>query len=566
MASPRDRADLCWPPGRVVATQARMSDDAPLDFTSLGMDLAASFQPSWAKTAEGPSRYADHPGEDPSARPRRDFSKGGPRGGGGRGDRAGGRRPEGRRRDDGRKGSPQQRGDHRKGGSKGAHKGGRGGDDRRDREAGPDRREREALAGWEVAFLPDPRGMEGLARQIRTLARAYPLFELARLVLAAPERYSVAFKPVAAPATPLYLYRPDQTLWTSESAAVRHAVGTSLDRYYSRETVEAGAPKGNFAFVAECDGVLLGPPNHHEYQSRLSKLHSEKFSRMPFEAFKARVRMLRDEESINRWKESVSRREVFHPLDLSAPQDPAPPAEPATEPATETPAELAAGPAVEPSAAEPAAEMANEPTESASPAETGPSGSAEVTAPARPPALKDLDAVIEHFRAHHAASTIERVEGEVTVPGVAVARFSSQPVRNSVRDALEKLVRFPLALSNLISQELSHRGLQFFKAHQNITYVGIARPRPVPRDQLGPALRAMVDILSAGGRTPRAELWKTLLESRPVPDGGDEAAREVAVRADLAWLLHEGLVTDFANRGFEVVPARPPKTPDAAAD
>jgi len=47
------------------------------------------------------------------------------------------------------------------------------------------------LAGWEVRILADPRGIDGLARQIKSTAMAYPLFDLAQLILEKPERYLV---------------------------------------------------------------------------------------------------------------------------------------------------------------------------------------------------------------------------------------------------------------------------------------------------------------------------------------------------------------------------------------
>ena len=42
-----------------------------------------------------------------------------------------------------------------------------------------------------VTFIPDESGVESLARQIKMTGRAYPLFQIARLILQKPERYSV---------------------------------------------------------------------------------------------------------------------------------------------------------------------------------------------------------------------------------------------------------------------------------------------------------------------------------------------------------------------------------------
>jgi hypothetical protein len=59
--------------------------------------------------------------------------------------------------------------------------------------------------------LPDEKGVESLARQIKMTGRAYPLFQIAQLILQKPERYSVQLtvkkKPTAPSAQPLFVAR-----------------------------------------------------------------------------------------------------------------------------------------------------------------------------------------------------------------------------------------------------------------------------------------------------------------------------------------------------------------------
>jgi hypothetical protein len=66
-------------------------------------------------------------------------------------------------------------------------------------------------------------------------------------------------------------------------------------------------------------GVILGPPNHHDYQNQLRKLHTERFSRMPFEAFKARIKIVRDEEVVKKWVEEQSFRTEYTCLNVPEP-------------------------------------------------------------------------------------------------------------------------------------------------------------------------------------------------------------------------------------------------------
>jgi len=78
--------------------------------------------------------------------------------------------------------------------------------------------------------------------------------------------------------------------------------------FYQAERTAIEPPKGRYTFVAQCglSGVILGPPNHHDYQNQLRKLHAERFSRMPFDVFKSRVKIVKDEAVVKKWVEDQS--------------------------------------------------------------------------------------------------------------------------------------------------------------------------------------------------------------------------------------------------------------------
>ncbi len=258
-----------------------------------GIDLSLSFAPAWAKETDSSERIsrlaAKHEREDrPDRGPRREG-----RGGGG---------GERRDRDRDKRGPRQDRRPPREGGDKGR----RHSRDREERR--PEREQAPAITGWEIRFLPDRHGVEGLAKQIRSSAKAYPIFTLSRLVLEKSERYHVEFKRASEAATPLFQLKTDGSLWLSEREAVSRALSAHLESFYRREQVQVEPPKGVFNCVAVCgmSGVLLGPPNVHDYQTKLVRLHAERFANMPFEAFKSRVRMERDEATIQKWKDEQS--------------------------------------------------------------------------------------------------------------------------------------------------------------------------------------------------------------------------------------------------------------------
>ncbi len=270
----------------------------------MDLDLENLFQPAWAQEKPAENRYEKFAGE-PAGRDdrKREGRRGGPRGDS-FGERRGPRPPR----------SGPKFGDRKKG------------FDRRD-----DRRERERaeppapLPEIAVVFLPDEKGVESLARQIKMTGRAYPLFQIAQLVLQKPERYAVRLavkkKPDGAVAQPLFVCALDDTPWLSEDEAVAHVLKNHFATFYQAERTATEPPKGTYTFVAQCgmSGVILGPPNHHDYQNQLRKLHAERFARMPFDAFKARVKIVKDEAVVKKWVEEQSFKTEYVVLNVPEP-------------------------------------------------------------------------------------------------------------------------------------------------------------------------------------------------------------------------------------------------------
>ena len=142
--------------------------------------------------------------------------------------------------------------------------------------------------------------------------RAYPLFEIAQMFLQKPERHSVTLSvrknAEGQVAQPLFQCALDETVWTSEDEAINHVLARHFTTFYQPERTATEPPKGVYTFVAQCgmSGNILGPPNYHDYQNQLRKLHADRFSRMPFEVFKARVKIVKDPEVVKKWVEEQS--------------------------------------------------------------------------------------------------------------------------------------------------------------------------------------------------------------------------------------------------------------------
>ena len=221
-------------------------------------------------------------------------------------------------RDRDRRGPPRERRDDRR-----REPAGRGGP-RRERSGNPPVNRPAAappapVVNVEVTFLPNAAALTGLNDMIKQSARAYALFDLAKLVLNKSERHIVKLVCKAG-----NLVRPVATdgVFLTPDEAFRHLFRHSPEKIFTRAEKAIEPPKGNFQFVNRCGltGEILGPPNYHEYQSRLVKHHQQRLPHVPFEQFRARLETIRDPEVVKAWVESRSKTTEFTCLICAAPQ------------------------------------------------------------------------------------------------------------------------------------------------------------------------------------------------------------------------------------------------------
>ena len=469
------------------------------------LDLDLEFLPAWAQKPNDAKPYANYAGEEkPRSRGRGDW-----------GDRPPRRRDDNRGRDfKGRdaKGGGQDRnrdGDRRPKFQK--RDGKRPFDKRKDfrRNEAPPRPPLEL----DVAIQPEKNGVESLARQIKHTGRAYPLFDIARLILAKPERYLVILKTRkkedGSVAQPLFFCQVDETVWLSEDQAVDHVLSRHFDTFYKTEKTEIDPPKGTYTFVAQCgmSDQILGPPNYHGYQDKLRALHADRFSRLPFDVFKSRVKIVHDEEVVKQWLDDQSWKTEYIAINL--PEE------------------------------------------------------------AR---LESREAVREHFRQHHLSNLIAGVDN-VALKASVFSKKTPPRMQNLVRYELDDQRRFPLKVVNVLSQEFSSHGLQFFKRKKSVTHVSVSRPHHLNLDQT-PVSDSIRDIVTfvVGNQdcTRRMILDKFVPEpdkpksAEALPEGDSPEAEpplspeRTAVLSDLHWLVHQGHVVEYANGQMEIAPKPQP--------
>ena len=94
---------------------------------------------------------------------------------------------------------------------------------------------------------------------------------------------------------------------------MQHLVSAHLGDYYDVKEVDREPPKGNFSCVAKCglSGVLLGPPNIHEFNATVREMIRTRYPNMSEEQYRAHIEMVRDPESIEEWRKGAVKKTVF---------------------------------------------------------------------------------------------------------------------------------------------------------------------------------------------------------------------------------------------------------------
>ena len=130
----------------------------------------------------------------------------------------------------------------------------------------------------EVKILPETKALGTIIRKLQGDTHAYKLKDLAYFFLDNPSSVLLKITPKAkqggegrdagdARREVFYQCKACGFASTDQGDVLEHVVSAHLGEYYDSKEVECEPPKGNFNCVAKCglSGVLLGPPNIHEF-------------------------------------------------------------------------------------------------------------------------------------------------------------------------------------------------------------------------------------------------------------------------------------------------------------
>ncbi len=580
-----------------------MEDDAPkenpenpasgfnkLDLTQL---QGFSFGTQWTQDKSSPSQRSDR---EPGDRPRREDRREG--GGPERRDRRGFRRPTGG--EAGLGGSttaapaaPERREFSRGGGGprrddRGEYRGGPRRDSRGGESYGYGRRDQMERGPYEspyytVTFYPEDTSFNTLVQTIRKSCRTIELFEIARTVVAKPDRFVVvlthkaatanvpsgasdlAAAPAPEPAAKkavFYVSVPDGLPFESDEAAVAHVLAKHLDKFFDTADVEVEPPKGNFQVINRCGitGELLGPPNYHRYNQIVQQHYTAKVAgRLPFEAFRNRIETVRDPEVVNQWLAKM-KKTTRYTWKLGT----------KTAPAT------------------PAAASSDEAAAAAEPTATVPdvvAPAADLTAPAPAATAAPAFDTLEDARLYlltQARDKVVRTAENARFHGKVLEQISPGEIRRAVEGALDRQRRFPLDTANALRGRLRREHFTIFKkGSKGVSYVcAVKRKFRVPGQTFSDSIGALIGYVEANPMVRASELpikfigiaASTLRAAEaataPVEAAADIAAKPATVpeapkpeptltiderakisrmQGDLMWLVREGYVTEFID-------------------
>ncbi len=321
--------------------------------------------------------------------------------------------------------------------------------------------ERPTLPPVSVRFLPEQRQLAALIRQISGSRRAYPLMELASLLLNQPGGCFVRFQ-VDGDARDCCFHQCKvcRSLALDEGEALQHLLQEHVEEFFTQETITREPAAGNFVCVAKCglSGTLLGPPNHHSYAERVREVQASRYPGMSLEDYRARIVMSHDAEDIERWKQESATQTVYR---------------------------------LKRDGAEAAAMTW---------------GEAEA-----------------HLRAHCMGTAVARTKRAV-VPEAVARKITDRGLRAVARNEWQHEQTFPLQLSFALRAAFRHKHMFMFKAGpgKGINFVTAVQPTPLDPAHAIESIRDVLTYLQAHPGCTREQLVESL---RPGVDINSEEGK-----------------------------------------
>ncbi len=486
----------------------------PAEQDNGGMVLDLSFAPSWARTApdassqryqnerfegseDGEGRHGSGRDGGRDRRPRRDFDD--------RDRRKFDRRPPRREADRGpRSASDMPRPESRAAVADLRGPRPEGGPRPERREFRPPRPETPPLP-LEIRVLPEQKALGAVIRRIQTSHHAFPLRDIAWLFLDNPASCLVRVEPLKDQQVSLFQCKVCGMPALTEEEVRAHLVNRHMDDFFDVEEVACEPPSGAFVCVARCglSGELLGPPNHHSFNSKVHEMLRTRYPNMSEETYRSRIETVREPEVIEQWRQQCTKKKIYRRKGA------------APTVAEPVPAEASA----EGAAADAAATEAE-------------------PAPKAPPMERDVAELV--FMREILPEQIASVRHLICTAAVAM-QTSSRPLYFALKDTLNRERRFPASLFFALRGAFRHRKLHLFRVNdpKGQDFVMLKPALPLDPAHTVQTLRDVLVYVNEHPACTKAEMVTAIA-------GGDEAKiKETLVQ--LAWLVEKGHVVEFYN-------------------
>ncbi len=162
--------------------------------------------------------------------------------------------------------------------------------------------------------MPEQKALASVAKKVSATKRAYPLLDLASLLMSKPGCCYVKLEMGHEDREKqLYQCKLCRTVATQQGDIESHVLRDHQDQYFDMEEKEGELPSGTFVCIAKCglSGELLGPPNHHSYPEAVKRMHTTRFGHMSIDAYRDRIELSHSAEDVEAWKAQAAKTVVY---------------------------------------------------------------------------------------------------------------------------------------------------------------------------------------------------------------------------------------------------------------
>jgi len=370
----------------------------------------------------------------------------------------------------------------------------------------------------EVRVLPEQKALGAVIRRIQASHHAFPLRDIAWLFLDKPASCLIRLAQLKDAPAPLFQCKVCGMPALSEEEVELHLMNRHLDEFFDVEEVECGPPGGQFVCVMRCGitGELLGPPNHHSYNTKVNEMLRTKFPNMTEEAYRRKIESVRENEVIEEWRQACTKKKIYRRKNV-------------------IPLKVVASESIEPVPAP----LEDEQLPAAEEGETAPVVVDPVDNEIKaPPMEREVAELV--FKREVLTKQYVSVKHMICIASTAL-QTPNKDLYYAIKDMLNKERRFPTSLFFALRGAFRHRKLHLFRANEARGPDFVMQKKPA---ELDPAhtvelVKNILAYLHDHPACTKLELVHAL--------SNNEEAKIKEILGQLAWLIDKGNIIEFYN-------------------